>query len=883
MSDRECAAWLASLRLENPSLAARVETLLDEHHALAHERYLERPLVDLPGEHAHPGAVIGAYTLVSKIGQGGMGSVWLAGRSDGRYERLVAVKFLNIALFGRGGAERFEREGRILGRLAHPHIAELVDAGIAPSGQPYLVLEYVDGKPIDQYCDEHRLDLESRIRLFLSVLEAVAHAHSHLVVHRDLKPSNVLVRRDGQVKLLDFGIAKLLEQEGSSGSATLLTGEGGPLTPACAAPEQLTNEPVTTATDVYALGALLYLLLTGQRPAGPGPHSPADLIKSIVEIEPPRMSDVVRTTPTDRVRRLVRGDLDTIVAKTLKKKPQERYVTVTALADDLRRHLAHEPIRARPDIFAYRTSRFVRRNRIAVGLAGLAVVATVAGLVGTTTQAHSARVQRDFALRQLSRAEAINDFNSFLLSDVGSLGKSFTVNELLSRAEHIVGRQHRENDANRVDLLIVIGRQYWHQDQHQRSRRVLEQAYQISRGLSERSTRAKAACALGAALARDLDLPRAEKLVEEGLRELPDGPQSSLDRIFCLKCANEVATEQGAAQKAVAVVQSAQRLLSESPLRSEFHEYGILTYLATSYRMTGKLNDADDMFRQASSLLVSLGRDDTQNAATLYNNWGNTLILLGQPLEAERVFRRAIAIDSSGEHEQSVAPLVLINYARSLRDLARFAEAADYAERGCVEARRAGDERVVNFGLILLAGIYRGLGDFPRAAGMIAEVEPRLRRVLPAGHYAFASLMSERALLAEARGDLHAAVDLANQAMTLVETTVRAGGEGSFYLPVFLVRRSALELRLGRAGEATVDAARAVAILQAAARPGTFSSSLGLAHLARGRALHAQGKHEEAGAALRLAAEHLDHTVNPDHPDTRTARRLVNDLATQPQ
>ena len=306
----------------------------------------------LPSTPGLAGQTIGPYTLISQIGQGGMGSVWLAERSDGRFERRVAVKFLNIALMGKSGEERFKREGSILGRLAHPHIAELVDAGVSAAGQPYLVLEYVEGDHIDRYCDQQRLDVEARIRLFLDVLDAVAHAHANLIVHRDLKPSNVLVRNDGQVKLLDFGIAKLLEGEGQEGGATVLTVEGGrAMTPEYAAPEQVTGAPVTTATDVYALGVLLYVVLTGQHPAGSGLRSPADLVKAIVDTEPTRPSEVVsatnanaketttnaarRTTTPDKLSRLLRGDLDTIVAKALKKNPQERYASVTALADDL--------------------------------------------------------------------------------------------------------------------------------------------------------------------------------------------------------------------------------------------------------------------------------------------------------------------------------------------------------------------------------------------------------------------------------------------------------------------------------------------------------------------------------------------------------------------
>jgi serine/threonine-protein kinase len=266
---------------------------------------------------------------------------------------------------GQGGEQRFKREGNILGRLAHPHIAELIDAGVSQAGQPYLVLEHVEGDQIDRYCDQHRLSVEARIRLFLDVLGAVAQAHANLIVHRDLKPSNVLVRNDGQVKLLDFGIAKLLEGEGHTGEPTPLTVEGGrAMTTEYAAPEQLKGEVVTTATDVYALGVLLYVLLTGQHPAGTGPHTPADLVKAIVDIEPARLSDSLPTTrinpetaatiaaaraaTPDKLCRLLYGDLDTIVAKALKKEPAERYPSVTALADDLRRYSEERADRARP-------------------------------------------------------------------------------------------------------------------------------------------------------------------------------------------------------------------------------------------------------------------------------------------------------------------------------------------------------------------------------------------------------------------------------------------------------------------------------------------------------------------------------------------------------
>ena len=401
--DRE--SWLASLEERDRALAAVVRTLIEEHRVLAEEHFLEESPGLAPGQMASPGQPVGAYTLVSPIGQGGMGSVWSAERNDARFERRAAIKFLNSALAYSGGQERFKREGRILGRLSHPHIAELLDAGVLPNGQPYLVLEYVEGEPVDVYCDRRKLDVEARLRLFLDLLGAIAYAHANLIVHRDIKPSNVLVRADGQLKLLDFGIAKLLEDE-SARPATLLTREGaGPLTPEYAAPEQVTGGMVTTATDIYALGVLLYVLLTGRHPAGSGRLSAADLIKAIVETDAMRPSEVVKAP--DKLRRALQGDLDIIVAKTLKKDPRERYLSVTALADDLGRYLRHEPISTRRDSLAYRIAKYVRRHRTAVSLAMLAFAASLAGVVGTMTQARTANHERAIAQRRFNEVRQL--------------------------------------------------------------------------------------------------------------------------------------------------------------------------------------------------------------------------------------------------------------------------------------------------------------------------------------------------------------------------------------------------------------------------------------------------------------------------------------------
>ena len=890
MSEAERSLWLGSLRSENPDLAGQLAALLEDHRALSEEQFLENCSLETP-ELGLSGEILGNYALIETIGQGGMGTVWLAERTDGRFERKVAVKLLNFALIGKSGEERFKREGAILGRLTHPHIAELIDAGVSPAGQPYLALEYIDGEQIDRYCDHHALDSKARIRLFLDVLGAVAHAHKNLIVHRDIKPPNVLVRNDGQVKLLDFGIAKLLGEERGPEAPTVLTiGGVRPMTPQYAAPEQLRNETVTTATDTYSLGVLLYVLLTGQHPAGDHTGSLAELVEAIVETDPASPSDVVVTNPAnpelkianatrrattpDGLRRLLRGDLDLILAKALKKDPSERYHSVTAFADDLRRYLKNEPVSARPDAFTYRCQKFVRRHRVAVALASLAAVSTIAGLGGTVMEARQALKQRDFAFRQLARAESINDLDDFLLADAAPSGKPLSVNQLLERAEHVVLRKRDVNAADRIELLISIGRKYEGQDEDDKARRLLEEAYQNSRGVRDRATRADASCALASALSRS-DLPRARALVEEGLRDLPEEPQFILNRVACLLSGADVASESGSAQEAIARGEAAKNLLAGSPLASKTTDLRVQMNLAESYGSAGRFREALPAFEKVSGLMTELGCDDTETAGTLFNNWGLALHLAGRPLDAEKFYRRAIEISRAGHSEETVSPMVLVNYARTLRELGRGVEAASYAERGYDKAQRAGDQVVINQALLLRARIYRDQGNLARSQAMLLEVEPRLRKALPPGHIAFATLASERSLLAFARGDLASALQEVNQALAITQASVSAGHGGDDYVPYLLIVRSDIERELGRIDDAATDATHALGTLQKSAEPGAFSNALGRAHYALGRALLSQGKSKQARAAFLSAAEHLQNTVGANHPDTVSARQMA--------
>jgi len=382
--------------------------VLDQHQRAQRSLFLDVP-VTMPAD-ATPslaGTTVGPYTLERALGAGGMGTVWLARRSDGRFEGAVAIKLLNLAQLDREGQMRFRREGTILASLSHPHIARLLDAGVTPTGQPYLVLELVEGTRLDRYADQHHLDVAARLQLFLQVADAVAHAHTHFVVHRDLKPSNILVTTDGHVKLLDFGIATLLSGPADSGSSTVTSRA---LTPEYAAPEQIAGGNVTMATDVYALGVLLYGLLVGEHPTAERGATDAAILLSLGARERRRPSHVAarlddadrsirelldaRQTTKDRLRRACHGDVDAIALQALKKRPEERYATVQALADDVRRYLTREPVLAHADSLRYRAAKLIARRHIEVTAAAAVILSLVAGTAIAVRQARASQAER---------------------------------------------------------------------------------------------------------------------------------------------------------------------------------------------------------------------------------------------------------------------------------------------------------------------------------------------------------------------------------------------------------------------------------------------------------------------------------------------------------
>jgi serine/threonine-protein kinase len=648
------AAWLAELRARTPDLAHEIETLLAAEDGLDARGFLSggataelsRPLPSLAGRR------LGAYTLERPLGQGGMGSVWLARRSDGRYEGTAAVKLLNLALLDPVGSERFRREGTALASLAHPNIARLGDAGVTDDGQPYLVLEHVEGRPIDVYCDEERLSPERRIALFLQVLGAVAHAHANLIVHRDLKPANILVTRDGTVKLLDFGIAKLLVDGAASGTETPTLTEvaGGALTPQYAAPEQVSGGRVTTATDVYALGVLLYLLLAGRHPTGDGSRSAAEHLKAIVDTEPPRLSvaatnAAARATSLDQMRRLYAGDLDNIVAKALKKNPDERYASVGAFADDLRRYMNHEPVRARPDSVRYRAGKFVRRNRIGVAVGAVGVLALVLA-------AARERQLRGRAEGEARKAVAVEQF---LLSVFGAAdpfaapetkAADVTARALLDRGARRIDTALTAQPEVRADLREALGRVYDNLGLYDSA------AAQLRRSLAERRALhgarhpdvAQAMDRLGVVLTKQDRFADADTLLRGALEQRRrhygnqnDTTAESIEHLAdLLRLRSDLAAAEPLYREALAIRRAVHGADDPSVASTQIQ-------LAELLVAKGAYDTAAALFRGALAIRVRrLGEDHPLTGEALQTLAGAEEHL-GHYDEAERLYRRALA------------------------------------------------------------------------------------------------------------------------------------------------------------------------------------------------------------------------------------------------
>lgn len=699
LAPNECSAELAKLAQSDPELHAHVLTLLGAHDTQPtspqHHSDLIPHHVDESVDPLTAHMRFGPYTLVRQLGIGGMGEVWLARRSDGRFDGFVALKLLHAHIAQSAARERFAREGKILGQLSHPNIARLLDAGSTARGVSYLVLEYVEGcVPIDQWCDEHNLDVPARLKLFLQICAAVSHAHAHLVIHRDLKPANILVTSSGEIKLLDFGIAKLLENDAPAGETELTRIGGRAMTPDFAAPEQILGLPVTTATDVYSLGVLLYLLLCGRPPYERRQRTARELEKDLLDAPLPTLSRALgkdeeveliaarRATTPHKLKRALAGDLDTIVRKTLRLEPDRRYQSVVLLADDLNRYLAGRPVKAMRDTWTYRARKFLTRHAVGATVASVLVIMMAGFVLAMFMQMQRTEVQR-------GRAEFISSFliTLFEQSDpYKARSNQVTARELLDRGAEQIAQRSTGHPETFAMLTGTMGQIYNRLGVPDRAIALLSQA----RAAYERL--------------HDSDVRVAAMTNELGIALLASGK-----------------LEQAHAELARALEMRTQLLGTDSPEVAE-----TMMNLGTVAFERGQLAAAERYFRDSLALHARNGRSQTSDAALVKLELANLLSQLGRYTEAIGLLEEALSVDRVAlgvDHPRVIMQTHSLAYALQMEG--RFAEAEPLFEDSNERIQRTlGPEHPYTVDMM------SNYGRFLRRRGQLDEAESIFRRVL---------------------------------------------------------------------------------------------------------------------------------------------------------
>ncbi|MGB5719230.1 MAG: serine/threonine-protein kinase, partial [Woeseiaceae bacterium] len=650
--------------------------------------------------------VIGNWRLKHVIGRGGMGAVYLAERADEQFEQQAALKILPFGLDTDAARSRFLTERQILARLEHANIARLLDGGVTDEGTPYFVMDYVDGVPIDSYCDENNLSVDERIRLFLGVLAAVSHAHAHLIVHRDIKPSNVLVATGGNVKLLDFGIAKLLSKDGAVGDTREL---GVALTPEFAAPEQLVGGDITTATDVYTLGLLLYTLLAGRNPRPSTDVDSVVALQAVAAEDPPRLSDFAtdrqqmsaedidgivahRKTSLAALRRTLKGDLDNIMQKALAVDAIDRYATAGAFAADLRRFLDDEPVTAQPITVSYRVNKFVRRHRGGVLVASLMLIALVTSTSVTAWQMVEAQRQRDIAFNQQQRVQATNAFIVSLFSEVRSVESPLSPTELLDRGVELLNRNYGAGDRFTASILYDLSTFYSAIGADDKRLSLLDRAAEIARQHDDKELLGRMMCAR-ALIDVSKDPEAARNQVTEGRQILGKIRNASAGaRVACLRASGLLLAAEGNQNGAVAEYRAALQVLDESPLDSGGADATLLSAIGGQYLKMGRKIEALELINESIAIRDRIGHGNT--VAALIGRFNRAMVIteMGEVLSAAEDQREALA-----RLEKSGRTIIGTNghYANSLLRLGRYEEALALFMQELAAAQESGNARWV--------------------------------------------------------------------------------------------------------------------------------------------------------------------------------------------
>jgi len=771
------------------------------------------------------GAAIGPYRILREIGRGGMGAVFLAERADGQFHQQVALKLIKRGMDSDQIVARFRRERQILAGLQHPNIARLLDGGVTDDGQPYFAMEHVEGEPIDDYCDARRLPVDERLALFLEVCGAVSHAHAGLVVHRDLKPDNILVTVGGQVRLLDFGIAKMVTDEGD---LTELTQAGHHvMTPAYASPEQVRGEAVGTATDVYSLGVILYELLAGLPPYDLPSASLAEVARVVCGVEPERPSvrlaratgesaattgeQVGRARSLDprRLRKRLTGDLDVICLKAIRKEPHERYASVEALTEDVRRHLTGQPVLARAPTFGYRLRKGVRRHRVAFAAAA-GVVLTIAAVVTYYTMRLAD--ERDLARLEAAKAGEVAAFlrGLFEVSDPSqSLGETVTARELLDQGARRVQDGLRDQPAVQGTMLRTIGEVYADLGLKEEARALLERAVEL-----------------------DLSVYGIEH------------EETALSQAALATVQQDLGDGVGAGPLFEQALATFRRLRGpEHPQVAE-----VLSLLAFWHETEGNNAEAEALFRQALAQDRKFFPANDPRVASSMVKLAGLLRRMDQLDEAEPLLRDGLAIQRAayGERHPDVAEGVR-NLAALLRDKGEYAE-ADTLYQEALRLRRVifGEvhpevANTLNSYAILLSR----MGETDRAIAAYREFIGLLERIYEGPHPSLAAAYNNLAGEMRDLARLDEAVTLYRQAIAVQEAVLPHDHPNRSFP---LIGLAGVYMTQGRAGVAEPLYRRALALRRAALPP--EHSQLGEATGVLGACLTALGRYAEADTLL---------------------------------
>jgi serine/threonine-protein kinase len=839
--DRACAG--------DAGLRAQVEGLLASESVA--DDFLERPVIEAARLFHAPVAAgdrLGAYQIKQPIGEGGMGAVYLAARADDLYQRQVAIKIVRAGFVGSAAMlQRFSSERQILANLDHPNIAQLFDGGVTADGMPYLVMEYVAGMPINLYCHQQNLNTTQRLRLFMAVCAAVDYAHKNLIVHRDLKPANILVTEDGVPKLLDFGIARLLDDE-SRDEMTRTRTVDRLMTPEYASPEQIRGEPVTTATDVYALGLLAYELLTGVRPFQLEGASPLDAAQTICHTSPVIPSEMVRTLERQAIsenrpstsaqlskapedaRRALRGDLDNIILMAMRKEPSRRYASVTALTADIESHLLGFPVHARPDTWSYRTDKFIRRHKLGIATTAMMVIGLIGFSIGMALLAQRATREKNIAQRE---SEFLASIFQAATPDQGQ-GKEITARELLDQAAKRIQDELNDEPQLKATLLDNIGHAYERLGHYPEAVRELTLALTLRRQAGEANSANFAGTEdlLGTALRLQAQYKAAEPFFRDSL---------AIRR-------REVKGDSAAVA-------------------------GTLDDLGECLYWEEKMPEAESVLREALAIDRRLGPN--YGGATL-----NYLALVveskGDYLEARQLLRESLEVNRRNEGPMSP------DYVDSLHNLAG-AEidsgdliGAEAAERESLDLRT----RILGKDHPDLIYSLNNLGWILLEEGKWREAQPFLEENLRVARLNFgesnpriAAPINNLGHFYEEKGDYKTAEKDYRQAIAILTAT--DGGE-SIMSAKALANLARLNLDEGSFAESESNARAALALREKRAAAGSPQIAASLIDLAESRAF--QGDTAQAETLLRRALAMRQAKFTPDHMAIVDARVRLSEV-----